>query len=81
MGKRSKKQKPSVVERTTERRPRYTFLYLVLANIIAWAVFLLVPFIVGKSFMGHGADIYPFFSLLGLGFTTGSMLDYTLDNI
>ena len=81
MGKRRKKQKPSVAERAAERRPSYTFSQLVLANIIAWAVFLLVPFIVGKSFMGHGADIYPFFSLLGLGFTAGSILDYTLDNI
>ena len=51
-----------------------------LANVIGWAVFLFVPFIVGKSFVGHGADIYPFFSLLGLGFTAGTILDYTLDN-
>ena len=81
MGKRRKKPKPAVAAATAERSPHYTLAHLVLANIIAWALFLLVPFIVGKSFMGHGAEIYPFFSLLGLGFTAGSVLDYTLDNI
>jgi len=80
MGKRSKKQKPADAVRTAERRRHYTFSHLVLANVIGWAVFLFVPFIVGKSFVGHGADIYPFFSLLGLGFTAGTILDYTLDN-
>ena len=81
MGKRRKKQKPAAAVGPTEREPRYAFSRLVLVNIIAWAAFLLVPFIVGKWFVGHGAEIYPFFSLLGLGFTTGSVLDYTLDKI
>jgi len=81
MGKKGKKQKPAVASRTAERKPLYTFTHLVVTNIIAWAVFLLVPFILGKSFIGHGADIYPYFSLIGLGFTAGSILDYTLDNI
>ena len=79
MGKRSKKQKPADAARTAERRRQHIFSHLVLANVIGWAMFLSIPFIVDKAFVGHGADIYPFFSLLGFGFTAGTILDYTLD--
>ena len=81
MGKRSKRQKPAVAAKSAERKPRYAFSQLLLANVVAWGVFLMIPFIMGKSFVGHGAEIYPFFSLLGLGFTAGSVIDFALDRI
>ncbi|HUT04694.1 MAG TPA: hypothetical protein VM163_12480 [bacterium] len=60
---------------------RYGFGHVLLVNAIAWAVLLLIPFIVGKLFTGHGADIYPFYAVLGLCFTVGSLLDCSLDRI
>ncbi|MBN1591662.1 MAG: hypothetical protein JW941_00275 [Candidatus Coatesbacteria bacterium] len=64
-----------------ERGPGYSLPQLLVANVIAWAVFLLIPFVVGKTFVGHGAEIYTFFSLLGLGFSAGSILDFSLDRL
>jgi len=81
MGKRSRKHRRNVPARSFEPESRYGFAHVLLVNAIAWAVLLLIPFIVGKLFAGHGADIYPFYVVLGLCFTVGSVLDYSLDRI
>ena len=81
MGKKGRSQKPVVAARIAEKKPSYAFSQLLLANAVAWAVFLLIPFIAGKSFVGHGAEVHTFFSLLGLGFSTGSVLDFALKRV
>ena len=81
MGKKGRSQKSVVAAKIAEGRPSYTFSQLLLANVVAWTVFLAIPFIAGKSFMGHGAEVYTFFSLLGLGFSTGSFLDFALNRM
>ena len=81
MGKRNRKHKSNVAATSPERRSWYGFTHVLLVNAIGWAVLLLIPFVVGKSFAGHGADIYPFYGVLGLCFTVGSVLDYSLDRI
>ena len=81
MGKKGRSPRPVAATKIAESKPSYTFSQLMLANAVAWAVFLLIPFIAGRAFVGHGAEVDTFFSLLGLGFSTGSVLDFALNRI
>jgi len=78
MSKKRKKGRAGPQARSSLERVQYSFGDLILVNVVAWALFLVVVFLVHKSYPGHGAHVWPFFSFIGIGFTIGSVLDYIL---
>ena len=84
MGKKKKAVRARAEAAVKELKRRYSVGQLLLANTVAWALFLLLALIVEKAYPAvpghsHGAYVLGFYAFVGIGVTIGSFLDYALD--
>ncbi|MBN2209096.1 MAG: hypothetical protein JW759_07350 [Candidatus Coatesbacteria bacterium] len=80
MGKKKKKVRATDIGTTAEAREGYSFGQLLTVNAIAWGSFLLITYILTKTFGAEGEYLLPFYSFLGIGVSIGTLIDYALEN-